>query len=546
MSKKNYKYHNNNKQKNFSNSHKANTPLTEGELYQTLDFASKAYGMTGYGVYTPYLTNQRLSEIASSALDISQDTIKDAIKNITTSQKELIGYSTFIQFSDAIAKRTLGYMGNLPAFDFTYYCNNLKSKEDLQSEEYKNAINILKDLFTKFDVKGEFAHITRRMLENDAFYAMFRIDGNRYTFQELPYDYCLITGKSPEWGYLFDFDMTWFYRQGLSLKMYPKAMQKLYLNVMEAKNANNYNPSNKLNARTGTWALWTQTSPLPNEGAFACFKWNSDTYATIPFLTTLFLDSKYRPVVRALQENQYIIASQKLLVGLLPFLKDQKSGQVKDSVAIGPDLLEKYLGVLQKGIQEILVKAVPFSDVKEVTYDMPSNSIYNEYMTNEASNTGVTSRIIYSSDRQSALETEYSVNTDEIIATSIYPQCSIWLTSFVNWLLETNGNKYRFTFTFEGTKFTRNRRERLDVSLKLADKGIVLTQKIAAAIGMTPFEFEEQLKMGFYSDFRENLYLLLNSNTKDYGENGDIGRPNKDIADVSESRERSDDYMGGV
>lgn len=542
------KKHQGNKVVHNSNNEALNntSSLTESEVYQTLDFAAKAYGLNGYGVYTPYLTNQRLAEIASSALDISQKDIQDAIKNITTSQDTLIGYSTFLQFSDAIAKRTLGYMGNLPAFDYTYYCANINDNNEYQSKEYKDAENIIKNIFSKFDVKGEFSKISRRMLQNDAFYGMFRIDGNQYTFQELPYNYCLITGKSPEWGYLFDFDMTWFYRQGLSLKMYPKAMQEMYNNIVSVKEIDKYNPANKLNQRTGTWALWSQTSPLPNKGGFTCFKWNSDTYANIPFLTSLFMDSKYRPIVRELQENQYVIASQKLLVGLLPYLKDQKSGQTKDSIAIGPDLLEKYLGVLQKGLQEILVKAVPFSDIKEVTYDLPSKSIYEQYLGNEASSSGVTSRIIYSSDRQSALETEYSVNTDEIIAISIYPQCSIWLSSFVNWMLEEQGNPYRFVFSFEGTKFTRNRKERLDTALKLADKGLVLPQKIAAAIGMTPFEFQEQLKMGYHSDLRDTLYLLLNSNTKDYGEDGEIGRPTKDIAEISASRERSDDYLGGL
>lgn len=525
-----------------------NTPLTESQVWDVFKFAQSfynyAYNNTDVdfafkdpteGSYTPYLTNERLSEIGLSPTTLSPEQLNALFENPTTNQYQLTGYAEYLRFRDAIAKRTINYLGNLPAFDYTFHCINAKDASEYQTEAFKQDYAIVKDFLSHFDVRGQFSYALRRMLTIDAFFAVFRMDGQNYEFQELPNQYCKITGKNLDWGYQFDFDMNWFLRMGLSFDQYPKIFKKMYENVNKDNQAK-YDPANNLKKRKGTFALWSQTSSLPDKGNFVCFKFDNDIYSISPFLTTMFEDAVNKPYIRALQNDQYIIASHKYLIGLIPLLKEQKSGQVKDALAVSPETMGKFLGLFKKGVAKALkITGAPFSDVKEVQFDLPEKNMYNEVNTIEAGSSGTTSRLIYSSDRQTATEATLSANIDEMIATSVYPALAKWLSSQINWFTK----KYKFKFVLEGTKYTNNRQKRLDTALKLADKGIVMPAKIAAAVGMDIFEMTDLIQQSQMNNFRDLLYLLPNSNTKDMGTgNADdlSGRPKVDVPSDSADR----------
>ena len=519
-----------------------NTPLNDNELKEFLQYTSEimnSYSNNSVGypmTFTPSLTSERLASIGFMPTELSSDQLQKALASPTLSSDLLTSYSEWLQFGEAICKRTIGYLGNIPSFDYIFVCKNPpKNRND---KEYLEDREKLKDFLNRFDVKAEFSTILRRTLVLDAYFGIFRMDvGENYTFQELPSTNCLITGKS-EYGPVFDFDMEWFLKQGISIEQYPNAMKKLWKRVYgSTTNINDYDPSKRIDERKGTFSTWAQTSPLQEDGGFTCFKFNSDTYAITPFLVPLFNDAKNKNLIRELQNNQYIIASQKILIGLIPLLKEQKSGSFKDAVALNPETLRLYLGLLKKGLNEaIKISGVPFDDVKDINYTLPDKNMYTEYNTNLSGNSGVTSRLIYSSDKQTSMETLLSHEIDVTLVLQFYNQCAKWLSTKVNSFM----SKYKFKFIFEGTNFSSNRKERLDTALRLADKGISLPQKIAASIGMNIFDLEEQMESSNDGFFRDDLYLLLNSNTKDYGENVG-GRPQADIP--NESTDRNDERI---
>ena len=204
-------------------SNEKQTPLTENELYDVLKFATNYYqyasgnsGIQFDGFYTPSLTNERLGEIGLNPRDIAPDKISLLLESPIVNQNNLIGYSELLQLRDAVARRSRNYLGNLPAFDYTFTCKNIKDPSEYKSKEYLDDLNIVKDFLSHFDVRGQFAYINRRTFDIDAFYGVFRMDGANYEFQELPYQYCKITGKNLDWGFQYDFDMSWFLRMGLS------------------------------------------------------------------------------------------------------------------------------------------------------------------------------------------------------------------------------------------------------------------------------------------------------------------------------------------
>ena len=56
--------------------------------------------------------------------------------------------------------------------------------------------------------------------------------------------------------------MTYFLNPGVDIDGFDPAFKKYYNRVFDSTNGiANYRPSNVLNDRTGTYAMWTQTSP---------------------------------------------------------------------------------------------------------------------------------------------------------------------------------------------------------------------------------------------------------------------------------------------
>lgn len=517
-------------------------PLTLEQLEQVMQFSQvifNAYSDKAVSTFTPMLTSDRLASISFLPKDMSVSQLKDAFASPIAHKEIITSYATWLKFTDSVSSRTANYIGNLAAFDMNYVCiNPPKNRKD---SEYLESLDKLKQFFNKFDYKGEFSKIARRMVVEDAYFGLFRTDmGDKYTFQELPSNRCLITAKSPDYGFIYDFDVSWFLEQGISLDQYPKSMKDAFNRVYanKEKRSEKYTPANKLNDRDATFSTWTQTSPLISKGGFTCFKFNSDTFEVMPFLATLFNDAINKDIIRELQNNQYIIASQKILVGLIPMLKEQKSGQVRDAVAIDPNTLATYLGFLKKGLnQSIKISGVPFADLKDVHYDLPQKNMYNDYTINLAAGSGVTSRLVHASDKMTATELKYSVNIDEMISTQIYPQFSNWATTIVNSLT----GKYKFKIMFGGSNFWDSRKERFDYAGRLADRGMFIPQLFASSLGYNPFDFMEMLADSKNSNIQDLMQLPMNTNTKDYGEQGNDSLVEDTPADSSE---RDDDFGG--
>ena len=98
---------------------------------------------------------------------------------------------------------------------------------------HSNTIAVGQWYFMKINFKEEFGIVLRQMLRQGVFFGVLRDDGDRYVLQELPSNFCKITGKF-NYGLLFDFDFNWFISNyGVDINMYPKVFKKMYREVFE-------------------------------------------------------------------------------------------------------------------------------------------------------------------------------------------------------------------------------------------------------------------------------------------------------------------------
>jgi hypothetical protein len=495
--------------------------LTKEEVYDVLRFAQSLYG----GLYTPELVNARMRDITLSPIQATTDNITTALSNPKENERELMGYSEWLELNSMLYKRILLYFSGMLSFDFNYVCINADGEKAYQSPKYQSDLKIVRDFFDKFNHKENFKTALKQMLRNEAYFGILRDDGrDKYVLQELPKDFCKITGRSAEAGLLFDFNFQWFLNPTISIDMYPKIFARMYYDIFEKNGKPKYNPASQLDSRTGTFVLWHQTSP--NDG-FAAFKLFPEIAALVPLLAPIMPDIILQPAIRELQKNSYIQAASAILIGQVEFLKESKAS-VKDALTLDPVTLGKFLALLKSGIPEaIKVGAAPLANMEALQFE-GNDKIYNSYLQTTAASSGVNSRLLYSYDRQNLIETKASLDIDINILRPVYSQFETMLDFWVN----KRTTKYKFKFLLEGFENTLSRDDRFEKAMKLADSGIVLEQKFASAMSMSPFDFRRMLEEGRANGFVKNLTPILKSNQMPSSSGGRPKMEDDDLGDA--------------
>ena len=520
--------------------------IAQGELspettFSVIEFAKAMSSQYLYnGMFTPELTNSRMKDINMNPLAATEADVAKALKDPKNNERNLMGFSEFFEFTDMIYKRTLNYLALMPSFDLTYNVIGAE-KNELSKPAYKKDLKIVRDFIDKFDYKAEFKKAMKMMIRQETYHVSFRNKGSKYVLQELPREYCKITGRS-EYGFLFDFNMYWFMIPSVSVDMYADIFKE-YMTAIASGSQITYNPANELGYRDDTYMYWTQTSH--EEGMWA-FKFNPEIAGNVPFLSPMFNDLVLSPLMRNLQKNKYIIEATKVMVGLIPMLKDAKSGQVKDMFAVESKTLGTFLQLIKSGIGDaISVGAAPFEDVKMVDFNVNQNNIQEAYNKNLSSSSGINSRLIYGSDKPNTVETLASIDVDSMLTKYVYPM----FENFLDYNINSLTKKYKFKFKFEGTEFTTDRQNRLDTQMKLMEKGIVLPHKIAAAIGMDYHDMEMQLDEAGASGFKDKLIMILNASQMSAQEqlsNDKGGRPEKSVNELSDAGATTRENGGNI
>jgi len=498
--------------------------LSKEEIAQVFDFYEFARSLSN-PTLSPFLVNERMMDINTNPLAATQAGLDAALANPKGSELQLQGYSESFEILSQPYKRLLSYLGAMLAWDLTYTCVNAQ-KEDYGSPAYKKDLKILETFLDRFDYEREFEIAVKEMLRNEAFFCLPRMDGEKIVLQEFPTSptYTKITGRW-EYGLLWSANMLWFILPGVDIDSFPPFFAKKYRELWGNKKPGSYLPSLSPELRgSSSYVYWQDIGT----DVGWCFKLSPEIATRFPYYTGLFHDLILQGTMRNLQKNVNIAAASKLLVGSVPFLKDAGT-KVKDALSMSPEVLGKFMQLMQSGLGDsVKVIAAPLSDLEGVEFQA-DNEIYPSYLKNMLAASGVNSNLIFTSDvRPNQLESQLSLNADEALMLSLYPQFNSFLDYHINKLTK----KFKFKFTFEGTNFFTNRETRLETQIKLMDKGIVLPQKIAAAVGMRPSELRRMMEESDANGFIEKLTPIISSAQMSPDS---TGRPKKSESDLGDA-----------
>lgn len=511
--------------------------LTKEQVQGLVDFAAGlAYGEM-YGAWTPFLSNSLLQNLNNDAKEATSQAVRKALSTYRESADTIQSYMEYMNYFSMIFAKTVKSYANALAFDLSYICVNA-DESDYSSDAYKRDKAKIDEFLLKFDYKGEFRKVVENVLLHEVYYCWYRKTkwGNkgqmRFALQMMPQDYCMLTAMSDVCP-LWDFDMTYFLQVGVDIDSFDPAFKKYYRDVFgSGEQFKDYRPTNQFNKRNGTYALWTQTSP--DLGAY-CFKMNLGNFNTTPYLAPFLKDTITDDEVQQLQRDKDMNAAYGILAGAIQMFDNAKSGTQKNQFAIDLATLGTLMGKVKSGLANtIKAVAMPTTDNKFFQFTDSNPTMYSTQVSTTAGVGSNVSRVIYSSDRMSNAEIEAGQNETYQTMRPLYDQFSKFMNFFANKLTK----KYKWQFVFTGATYRYERQDRFDKMMKLADKGIVLDSSMwAATIGMNPVLFEKSMQVSKNSGWTKNLQLLLNTNTSKNG--GEVGRPQSDDGELTDSGERN-------
>ena len=510
--------------------------LTKSDIQNIIDFSAGLMAVDNF--YSPFLSNQLLTNLNNNPRLTSAESVKKALNDYKNSGEELQGFVEFASSFDMIFKRTLYSYANALSFDLQITCKNAYTDSDYQSDEYKKDRQTVDNFLTNFDYKKEFYNVLLNVLKRDTYFTWFRKTktGNRgkmkFALQIMPQEYCMLTGYF-EKGLLWSMNQLYWTLPGVDLDSYDPSLKRTYQRALENAELN-YKPSAPLNERNGSYALWADVSPL--DGAW-CFKWATDNFANNPFLSPYVANVLRSDEIGELQYNKDLIAASGILAGEIKLFDSAKSGQKANQFSIDPKTLGTFMSLVKKGLQStIKAVAVPLENIKFFQFeDKNPNSYTNELTTTAGIGTGI-SRVIYSSDKMSNAELEAALNEVYQTMKPMYAQFNNFLDFYVNQMT----SKYKFKFEFVGSNYQFERDARFDKMMKMADKGLVLNSSAwASAVGMNPVTFDRMLAESKYTGWIDKYStMMLNANTSSYKDN-EGGRERKNARDLTDSGEAS-------
>ena len=502
--------------------------LTEDQVDVVLQFANGLNQFFKTGVWNTYNQNENLLHLNNSPVKATYDDVLDALTKSLTDAEKIQSYSEFMSVFDTIYSKTMNYYKNILSFDLSYSCINAKP-EDYNTKEYQDDVRRLNKFLSKFDYQREFKNkVIPSLIDTGVFYGWFRdssgtikdealdIDddddvtvkrNDKYSLQIMPQKYCKLTGYWQN-GLLYDFDMTYFLNPTVDLQLYDPSFIKKAKTVFSQPNAY-YDPHAQFDTRSGKYALWTQTSP--KDGAVV-FKFNEGNFNVIPPFANLMKPTINNTAIHKLQMDKDIASAWAILYGNIGLLDKEKSGQKPNQTAFTPEVMGKFMNLVQGSLQSIMkTVALPlentrFGQFADSNVDMESNSLATS-----AGQGAYGNAIIYDPSKSKNQSVVLNgIITDYNIMKSLYPQFASMLGYYAN----KKTKKFKFEFTFDGSNYPFEREYRRTAINELADRGFTLPPSYwASAYGFKPHLFTNALLEAHNGNMTtEMITLLANAN----------------------------------
>lgn len=383
------------------------------------------------------------------------------------------------------------------------------------ARNYRKTVNAM----DMMNVRSQFPKILTVCMREDVFYGTIWTTNDNITIQQLPSDYCAIS--TIEGNVLnVTFDFSYFNSRKTLLPYYPKEFEKKY------------------NIYAGDRNLKWQELDSPTSFAIKC---NNDIldYA-LPPLAGILREVYDLEDYKALKLTKTTLENYAMLVMKLGITE---TGEWQMDLDKAKDFWRNLDSVLPEEVGSVLSPM----DISKISFERTNTGDSNttaDAEQNLFSAAGVSS-LLFNNDKASSNALLLSIKADQAITFGIVKSIEDMVNRYIQ--AQSYGKNYKVTF-LDCSPF--NRKELGDMYLKACQNGLPFILKYAASQGMSQSDVDSM-------SFLENDVLGLtdmfkplktsstlsksdtNTTTETKGTTDEGGAPTKDIGDLTDSGEKS-------
>lgn len=445
----------------------------------------------------------------------TKDQISSFLQNPYSNQKQLRNAAIYIYGASSHFRRLIQYFSGLSDLSYVvspYRIDTSTANPKTIGKQYRKTLNML----SAMDIRNQFSKILTVCLREDTFYGTMWVTNDNVTIQQLPSDYCDIAVVE---GNVLNvsFNFSYFDTYSDNLPLYPPEFKKKY----------------ELYQKNRTSMKW-QELDSPTSFAVKC---NTDilNYSLPPFVG-MFREVYDLEDYKNLKMTKTELENYAMLVMKLGITKD---GEWEMDLDKAKDFWRNLSNVLPEEVGSVLSPMA----IEKISFDRSTagdSDTIAEAEQNLFTAAGVSS-LLFNNEKAASNALLLSIKADQAITYGIVRSIEGVINRFIH--SYSYGKNFKITF-LDVSQY--NRKEVGDLYLKACQYGLPFISYYAASQGMTQGEVD-------CMNFLENDILKLtdrfkplrSSATQSSADGTDGGRPTKDIGDLSDSGERSQETNDG-
>jgi len=460
----------------------------------------------------PHLSNQLMKEIGTVPNVQSVDDIIKMIKKPYMYERELRQLSRYLEYAVMAYNRIVDHFTKILLYNHELQPLTPPPAKSEQIQTYLNGRTRCIDWLRKFRAREKFEGVTKSIIEDGAKFIYVRQSGEYIDLQEMPIDYCKITGRT-NLGFTYSFDMSFFDRWG-NVALYAPEFAEWYKEVMDLR---------KKGVVVDTWY------PMPPDKAFVFTFDDAEPFA-LPPLVGVFGDAvqinEYKNILKA----RAILDVFAILYQEIPLDKEGKTPVIsaKDATRITAAIEQ----ALPAGAHTVASPNKPslftFSKSSGDKTIIPSGE-------EEFYRTSGVSGQQYGGGDKGAVAQKYSNISDYGYVRQLYYQYE----RFINYMLSKVSAQYRFGVFFHGNMYTNQ--DDIKSYMTAVDKGAPVS-RLFAMYGYDPGQAENCLMDEQIVGIKQ--IMIPPSNTNQPIGTQDAGRPSKSLENLTPTGEAMREEAG--
>lgn len=471
------------------------------------------------GSYNPVLSEEYMNDINFNPKKANSHEISKWLMSPQYYDSNIRHLSQYLEHAVGQYGRAVWFLNTEKSFNYLLTPADSNNRDYINSKEYMNSYNMALNTLRKMNIKYQFPKMDLQVMQDGVGFYLIKETDDTITFLQLPTDYCYITAPWT-YGWLFAIDLTFFDRLVGIPEMLPELTEAYKLFVKKRKEG-----------YEGDKLAPYQYFNLPPEKSF-CLTFDPNRAEKIPPLSGAMGASLDVLSYRDLLKKKSVLDLWKLIAMKIPIDK------TTNKMMIPYDQAAELISMVRQQMPENIVAfATPF-DAQEVAanqvntmdklVDLGDNNVFSALGMGAA---------MFGKENKNAGQLKISSQISfDFAATHMYSQ----FANLANWIIMQKTKTFKWKVSFFGNKMDKDKE--IDNAIKLVTNTNYPVEYLMANTGFEPFEIDSFVNWSNKLDLKSKMKPLQSMNTMSNKVGNEGGRPEKDVADMQDSGERSREY----